>query len=154
MPAAAPAADDDHFLHTARVQRFQGVIGDIGRGQRVGVADENASDVQGDVAVAYDHSASGRQVGCHLLEVGMRVVPPDEVDRGHAARQVLAGDRQRPIRLGADRIDDGVVTLGQFGWMHVLADADVAEEPEPRIHGGLLELGADRLDLRMVGRHA
>jgi hypothetical protein len=36
----------------------------------------------------------------------------------------------------------------------VPADLDVAEEPAPRIGGGLLEDARDRLDLRMIGRDA
>ena len=84
----------------------------------------------------------------------MRVVPPDEVDGGDAARQILAGDVQRPVGLRTDRVDHRVVVLGQLVGLHVLADHDVSEEPEPRVEGRLLELGADRLDLRMVGGHA
>ena len=95
-----------------------------------------------------------RQVGCHLLEVRVGVVPADEVDGGDAAGQFLAGNAQRPVGLRADGVDHRVVALGQLGGVHVLADHDVAEEPEPRIQCRLLELGADRLDLRMVRGHA
>ena len=58
------------------------------------------------------------------------------------------------VGLRADGVDHRVVAVGQLGGLHVLADHDVAEEPEPGIERGLLELGADRLDLRMVGRDA
>ena len=82
----------------------------------------------------------------------VRVVPADEVDGRHAAGQFLAWDAERAVGLRADGVDHRVVALGQFGRLHVFADHDVAEEPEPRIQRGLLELGADRLDLRMVRR--
>lgn len=132
------------------MQRLQRVVGDVGGRQHVGVADEDARDVQRNVAVADHHRTSGRQVGRDLAEVRVRVVPTDEVDCGHAARKVFARDPQRPIRLRAGGVDDGVITLGQLDRMHVLPDDDVAEEAESRIHRRLLELSADRLDLRMV----
>ena len=153
LQRAAPA-DDHDFLHAAGVQRLQRVVGDVGVSQHVGVGDQDARDVQRDVAVADDDGAAAREIGRHLLEVGVRVVPADEVDGGDAAGQVLAGNAQRSVRLGADRVDHRVVALGELGGLHVFADHDVAEEPEPRIQRGLLELRADRLDLRMVGRDA
>lgn len=147
-------ADDHHFVDPARPQRLQRVVGDVGLAQHVGIGDQDARDVEGDVAVADDHGARARQVGRGLLEVGVRVVPAHEIDGGDAARQLLAGDVQRAVGLGPDGIDDGVVTLGELTGLHVLADRDVAEETEPRILGRLLELLADRLDLRMIGRDA
>ena len=113
--------------------RLQRVVGDVGGGQHVGVADQDARHVQRDVAVADHDRAAGRQIGRHLLEVRVRVVPADEVDGGHAAGQVLAGDAQRPVGLGADGVDHGVIALGEFGGLHVLADRDVAEEAEARV---------------------
>ena len=92
--------------------------------------------------------------GVASSKLRVRVVPAHEVDGGDAARQVLAGNVQRAIGLRPDGIDDGVVALGEFGGLHVLADHDVAEEPEARVFGGLFELLADRLDLRVVGRDA
>jgi hypothetical protein len=80
----------------------------------------------------------------------VRVVPTDEVDGRHAAGQILTRNAQRPVGLRADGVDDRVVTLGQLGGLHVVADDDVAEEPKPRIQRRLLELGADRLDFRMI----
>ena len=120
----------------------------------VWVGDEDAGHVKRDVAVADDDGPTGGQVGRHLLEVRVGVVPADEVDGGHAAGQLLAGDVQRTVGLRADGVDHRVVAVGQLGGLDVIADDDVSEEPEPRIECRLLELGADRLDLRMVRRHA
>ena len=136
------------------MQRLQRVVGDVGRGQHVGVGDQDPRHIERDVAVAHDHGPAGRQVRCHLLEVGVGVVPADEVDGGHAAVQILAGDAQRPVGLRADGVDHGVVAFGQLSGLHMVADHDVAEEPEPWVQRRLLELGADRLDLRMVRRDA
>ena len=54
--------------------------------------------------------------------------------------------------MRADGVDHRVVALSEPR-LHVLADDDVAEEPKPGIEC-VFELGTDRLDLRMVGRHA
>ena len=67
---------------------------------------------------------------CSKLRV--RVVPAHEVDGGDAARQVLAGNVQRAVGLRADGVDHGVVALGEFAGLDVLADHDVAEEAEAR----------------------
>ena len=126
------------------------MVGDVGAGELVGLGDQDPRDVERDVAVA-DHDRPGAgQVGGDLLEVRVRVVPAHEIDRGDAAGQMFAGDVQRPVGLGADRIDHRVVLLGQLGGADVLADHDVAEEPEPRVVGDLLELLADRLDLGVI----
>ena len=152
LQRSAPA-DDEHLFDAAGVQGLQRVVGDVGSRQDVGVGDQYPRHVQRDVAVAHDDSPPGRQVRCHFLEMGVRVVPAHEVDGRHAAVQVLAGDAQRPVGLRADGVDHRVVAFGQLGGMYVVADHDVAEEPEPRVQRRLLELGADRLDLRMVGRN-
>ena len=150
----AATTDDHHFLHAAWAQRFQRVVGDVGFCQHIGVGDEDARDVECDIAVA-DHDGPGaRQVGRRLLKVWVCVVPAHEVDRGDAAPQLFAGDVQGSIRLGPDRIDHRVIAFGEFSGFDVFADGDVAEEAEPRVLGGLLELLADRLDFRVVRRDA
>ena len=84
-------ADDEHLLDTAVVQDLQCVIRDVGGGEHVGVGDQDAGHVERDVAVADDHGPPGGQVGRHLLEVRVGVVPADEVDGGDAAGQILTG---------------------------------------------------------------
>ena len=49
-----------------------------------------------------------------LLEVGVAVVPGDELGGGPRARQVLAGDAHAPVGLRADRVDDRVVEAGEI----------------------------------------
>src|SRR5579875_3033463 len=87
-----------------------------------------------------------------MPEVRMCVVPADEVDCGDAARQLLAGNFERTVRLGPDGIDDGVVWFDEFGGRDMLAHDDVSEKAEAWIFGSLLELCADRLDLGVIGR--
>ena len=144
------SAHDHHLVHTAVVQRLQSVVGDVGVGKHIGVGHQDAGDVDGDVAVADDHRAAAGDVRRHLLEVRVRVVPADEVDCGHAAGQLLAGNAQGTVGLGAHRVDDGVVAFGEFVGLIRLADREIAEEAEPGVAGRLLEGAADRLDLRMV----
>ena len=132
LKRSAPA-DDQHLLDSAVVQHLQSVIGDVGGTQNVRIGDEDAGHVERDVAVADHHGPAGGQVGCHLLEVRVGVVPADEVHGGHAAGQVFAGDVQRAVGLRADGVDHRVVAVGQLGGLDVLADDDVSEEPEPRI---------------------
>ena len=83
----------------------------------------------------------------------MRVVPADQLNRGDAARQVLARNPQRLVGLSTDGVNHRVVALGELAGLHMLADHQVAEEPEPWVRRGLLELCTDRLDLRVIGRH-
>ena len=53
------SADHHHLLDAALTQRIECVIGDIGLGQHVGIGDQNAGHVHGDVAVADHHGAAG-----------------------------------------------------------------------------------------------
>ena len=56
-----------------------------------------------------------------LLEVGMAVVPGDELGRGPRAGQVLAGDPEPPVGLRADGVDDRVVQRSELGGADRLA---------------------------------
>ena len=98
------------------------MVGDIGLGQHVGVGHQDARDVDRDIAVADHHRAAAGQVGRHLLEVRVRVVPTDEVDGGDTAGQLLTGDAQGAVGLRADGVDHRVVVLGEFVGLHVLTD--------------------------------
>ena len=95
----AAATDDHHFLDAAGAQRLQRVVGDVGECEHVGIGHQNAGDVERDVAVPDDDGPGAGQVGRHLLEVRVRVVPAHEIDRGDAAGQLFAGNVQRPVRL-------------------------------------------------------
>src|SRR6266545_1970145 len=84
----------------------------------------------------------------------MAVVPGDKLRSRPGPGQVLAGNAKTPIGLRSERVDDGVVELGQLLVRDVAADLDVAEEAEARLRGGLLERARHRLDVRVVGRDA
>ena len=74
------------------------------RGQR-----EHPRDVDRDVAVPDHDRALAGEVELEVLEVGVAVVPGDELGRGPRAGQVLARDPEPPVGLRADRVDDRVV---------------------------------------------
>jgi len=84
-------ADDHHFFHTARTQRLQRVIGDVGKRQHVGVGDQDPCDVERHVAVADDDRARTREVRGHLLEAGQRgdllALVQLEEDEAHVAQR-------------------------------------------------------------------
>jgi hypothetical protein len=150
--AAAPAHHD--LAHRRRAQRLDGVVGGVG-GPQVGLGEQqHPCDVEGDVAVADHDGALGGEVGIESDVVGVAVVPTDEVDRGEAAREVLARDPEAALGLRADRVEHRVVALEQLVARHVLAEVDVPEEPEAGAGGDLLVLVAHRLDLRVVGGDA
>lgn len=71
----APANDDD-FFYTTRAQRFQSVVGDVGDGERVGIGDQDARDVQRDVAVADHHGPGARQIGEISAKLGCALYQP------------------------------------------------------------------------------
>ena len=120
-PQSRPVAS--RLANWNEVRELVGVMGDLGAGKQGG----SGIRAGGDARSAADAS------------------------RGDAASQLFARDVQRPIRLRANRVDDRVVLLGQFGRTDVLAHHDIAEEPEALVLGDILELLADRLDLRVVG---
>ena len=150
----APAAEDVDVAHLALDQARQGVVGDVGGGQVLGRARQQARHVHRHVAVADHRRARGLQVEAHAPVVGVGVVPPDELGGRVAAGQVLARDPHAPVGAGAHRVDDAVV-VGQHLVAHDVAPhLDVAEEAELGVRGDLVEDPRHRLDLLVVGRHA
>jgi hypothetical protein len=93
----AATAQQHDLADPAAPQCLQRVSGDVRTGQRVRVGEQDAGDVEGDVAGADHHDAFGGQVGRVGRDVGVAVVPGDEGGGGEAARGVLAGDVQPPV---------------------------------------------------------
>lgn len=71
-----------------------------------------------------------------------------------AAREILAGDAQVAIDARAVGEDNRVVALPELVHGDIRAHIDIAEEAESGPGGGLLVDPDDRLDLRVVRRHA
>ena len=153
LDGAATPTDHDLTGRT-RGQGVDRVVGGIGGGHvRVG-QQQHPGDVERDVAGADDHGPLGVEIRCEPDVVGVAVVPADEVGRGDAAGEVLAGDAETAFALRSDGVEHGVVALEQFVAGDVGAEVDVTVEPEPGSGGDLFVLPAHRLDLRVVGGHA
>ena len=134
--------------------RLDGRIGGVGGRELLAGQREHARDVECDVPVPDDDCALVREVELEVLEVGVAVVPGDELGRGPRAREVFAGDPEPPVRLRPDRVDDRVVERGELVVADVASDLDVAEEAEAGTRRDLLERTRDGLQLRMVRRDA
>jgi hypothetical protein len=130
------------------------VVGDVCLGQLLAGEGEHAGHVGGDVAVADHDRALAGEVELAVAVVGMAVVPGDELGGGEAPGQVLAGDAQAPVGLGADRVDDRVVARVQVLVGDLRAVLDVPVEAELGVRGGLLVDAADGFDVGVVGRDA
>jgi hypothetical protein len=82
------------------------------------------------------------------------VVPGDELGRGKAAGQILAGDPERLVGLRARGVHHGGVVPHQLGVRDVGADLDVAEEAAAALERLPVERVLQALDLLMVRRDA
>jgi hypothetical protein len=109
----APAEDDDLADAGGDDGADRGVRR-VGRRELVLRQREHAGDVERHVAVPDDHDALVREVEVEVLVVRVAVVPGDELGGRPRSRQVLSGDAESPIGLGADRIDDGVVERSEL----------------------------------------
>jgi hypothetical protein len=146
--------DDEDLLHAGGVDCLDCGVGRVRRRQLVRREREHPGDVERDVAVADHDRALVREVELEVLEVGVAVVPGHERGRGPRPGQVLAGDPQPTVSLGAEREHHAVVPLGELVMRHVPSDLDVPEEAKPFRRGDLLERPRDGLDVRMVRRDA
>ena len=88
----AAAAEDDDLLDAAVGEGVDRVLGGVGLLELLAVEAEHPGDVGGDVAVADHDGALAGEVELVVGEVGVGVVPGDELGGGVAAREVLAGD--------------------------------------------------------------
>jgi hypothetical protein len=114
------------------------VVGGVGGAQLVGRQRQHPGHVGGDIAVADHHGPLAREVELVVGVVGVGVVPADERRRRATAREVLAGNPEMAIGLGAVGVDHGVVVLGELGARDVAPEVDVAEEAEAVARRGLL----------------
>ena len=175
----APAPDDVHAPDAAARERREHVLRRVGGAETVDGREQEARDVQRDVALPHHDGVLARallqpQPGREAARAGQAVVPGHEVARReHPAQGVLAGDAEAPVARRAVREDDGVVARAEGRERHVGADGDVADDGEVWERGDLGEAvlarlpetktsgghgrggrtGAD-LDLGVVGGHA
>ena len=142
------------MLHLRGGQPRHSVVGGVGDADLVGIEHQHARHVERHISVADHNRARRRQVELVVGEVRVPVVPSHELGCRVRPGPVLAGDAQPVVGRGAHGVDDGVVALQKILPLHIGAQLDPAEEAEARLRGRLLVHARDRLDLRMVGRHA
>ena len=135
-------------------ERLERVIGDVGRAQLVVGQREHPRNVERDVAVADHDRARAAEVKLTIAVVRMAVVPGDELRRGVASGQLLAGDPEPPVGRRADRVQHRMVVRGELLVTHVQADLDVPVEAKARQRSRLLIHTRDGLDVRVIGRDA
>ena len=85
------------------------------------------------------------------MDVGVPAVPGDELGRGDAAGQILAGDVEPLVAAGPECVDHRVHAAPQLVGGQVLTDRHVAVEPHPGLLQGPLQRVADGADRRVVG---
>src|SRR5215218_5867779 len=153
LDRAAPP--EHHDLPEARVDdRLDRGVDRVRARELLRGQSEHPRDVDRDVPVPDDDGALDVEVERQLLEVGVAVVPGDELRGRPRSRQVLARDPHRAVGLRADAVDDGVVESRELVVRHVAAHLDVAEETESRPLRDTLERPRDSLDVLVVGRDA
>ncbi len=65
-------------------------------------------------------------------EIGMAIIPADELSRADNTGQILAGNAELAVVRCAGRQDDGIVEIEQFGDRNVAADGHIADEVDAR----------------------
>ena len=128
------------------------VGGDLGGKQVLRVLGEHARHIEGDVADADDADRRGIQRPL-AREVGVPVVPADEVGGPVRADRVDPGDLERGVADRAGREDDGVVVLLEVLEGEVLAEAHVAEDADVPAVEHVAQRRDDALDARVVGSY-
>lgn len=104
--------------------------------------------------MADDHRRLVLEIEFEIGEVGMAVVPRDEIAGAVAPWQRLAGNVQRPAQFGAGREHDGVISLAELVDRDVVSNRDAADETKTRRSRDPVEGGRDLLELWMVGSDA
>ena len=132
------------------LQTLVDMVGDLRGVQVIGLLREHPSHVEGDVAVA-EHRNLLRLQRPRLRNIGVRVVPVDEVRSPIGAGQVDSGQRQRCVDEAAGGEDHGIVAVGELAEVDVGAVFDVAEQADVTAVEDLDERIDDALDPRMIG---
>ena len=99
---------------------------------------QDPRDIEGDIAVADDRRMRAVERRIEIGEIGVAVVPADELGRADDAGQILARDAELAVVRRADRQDDRIIEIEQFGDRNVAADADIADEADARAFGDLV----------------
>ena len=150
----AAAAEDRDGPDRRRVERVERVADDVRSFELAARLRQDPRAIERDIAVADDRRVRAGERRIEVGEIGMAVVPADELGRADDAGQILAGNAELAVVRRADGEDDRVVELEQLVDRHVAADGDIADEVDARAFGDLVVALADRLQRLVVGRDA
>ena len=108
-----PAAEDDDLLDAGLREHVDRVVGGVGLLELLACEGEHPGDVGSNVSVTdHDHAVRG-EVEDAVGEVGVGVVPGDELGRRVASGQILSIDAKRAVGGRAVGADDRVIVLAK-----------------------------------------
>ena len=136
------------------VERVERMADDVRAFELVPRLGQDPGAVERDIAVADHRRVRAVERRIEVGEIGMAVVPADELRRADDAGQILAGDAELAVVRRAGGEDHRVVELEQLGDRDVAADGDIADEVDAGALGDLVVALADRLQRLVVGRDA
>ena len=105
---AAPAEDGDG-PDRRRVERLERMADDVRAFELVARLRQDAGDVERDIAVADDRRVGPVERRVEVGEIGMAVVPADELGRADHSGQILAGNAELAVVRSADGEDHRVI---------------------------------------------
>ena len=140
--------------HPSGRQHVQDRLGDVGVAQLVRALEQDAGNIDGDVARPDHRGLLGVQDELIQSAVGVSAVPVDEIGGREAAGQVLPGNSHPAIDGGTGGIDHGVMSACQIRTGKVRAELHTAQEVDVGVFQDLTQ-GADHaLDLEVVRSNA
>ena len=148
-PRGPAATDHGDHLGGGAVEPLADVLGDVGRLELLRGAHEHPCHIQRDIAHAHHSGALGGQVPLRV-DVGVAVVPGDELGGAVRADQVLSGDAHGPVGEGAGGEDRRVIVAAQVLEHDVGAELHVAEEADAWVRTDRVQGVGDALDTRVV----
>ena len=119
----AAAAEDRDGPDRRPIERVERVADDVRTFELVPRLGQDARAIERDIAVADDRRVGAAERRIQVGEIGMAVVPADELGRADDAGQVLAGNPELAVVRSADGEDHRVVEVEQLGDRDVAADA-------------------------------
>jgi hypothetical protein len=152
--ARVSSSEHHYFLDLARPEGLQGVVGDVGGCEFLRLTEQQASDVESDVAVPDDHDPRCREVHLVLCVVGVAVVPADELGRREAALKMFTGNAELLAGGGSVGVDDRVVVEEEFVMADVVTDSGVEVDADAWVRKNPAEETGDFLGRLVVGRDA
>ena len=136
------------------VERIERVADDVRSFELMPRLRQDAGDVERDIAVADDRRVGAVERRIEIGEVGVAVVPADELGRADHAGQILARNAELAVMRRADREDHRIVEFEQLVDRHVGANGDIADEADAFGLGDLVVALGDRFQRLVVGRDA